>query len=198
LRRRVTIQEATPEHRDAVVAMLSRAFADDPAMRYIFPDPMTRAKRLPRLFRLLFDSDASGMRLATGEARAATLWRRPGMAEVGRFEMLTRLIPLIGAFGTALGRAMRVGDAIDAHFPHEACWYLHIAGVDPAHQGKGLGGESIREGLARTASDGVPAYLETATERNVGLYQSLGFRVTSEWHVPKDGPKFWSMLRPAN
>lgn len=191
------IREAAPTDRGAVAAMLGRAFADDPAMSYIFPNPRDRAKRLPRLFALLFDLDAPGMRLVTGDAQAATLWQRPGTPQASTLDLLRQAIPLVGALGFALPRALRVGDALDAHAPPERHWYLHIAGVDPAHQGKGLGGASIREGLARAAADGVPAYLETATERNVALYQSLGFEVTSEWRVPKGGPQFWSMLRPA-
>lgn len=191
------IRDADDAQRSAVATMLARAFADDPATSYIFPDPHDRAKRLPKLFALLFDEDAGGMRLVTGEAQAATLWRKPGNAAVGRMEMLRQLIPMLSTFGGAIGRALRVSDAIDAHYPAEPFWYLHIAGVDPAHQGRGLGSASIREALARTARDGLPAYLETATERNVGLYQSLGFEVTAEWHVPKGGPKFWSMRRPA-
>lgn len=191
------IREAAPADRDAVSAMLARAFADDPATSYIFPDPRDRAKRLPRLFALMFDADAAGMRLVTGDAEAATLWQRPDTPRATVPDLLRRAVPLVTTLGFALPRALRVGDALDAHAPPGRHWYLHIAGVDPAHQGKGLGGASIREGLARAAADGVPAYLETATERNIALYQSLGFEVTSEWHVPKGGPKFWSMLRPA-
>ena len=191
------IREATDADRTAVAAMLARAFADDPAMSYIFPDPRDRAKRLPRLFALLFDADAPGLRLVTGDAQAATLWQRPGTAQASTMDLLRQAIPLVTTLGFALPRALRVGDALDAHAPPQRHWYLHIAGVDPAQQGKGLGGASIREGLARAAADGLPAYLETATEGNVALYQSLGFAVTSEWHVPKGGPKFWSMLRPA-
>lgn len=190
------IRVATRADRDAVALTLARAFADDPATSYIFPDRAERVKRLPRMFRLIFDEDAGGMPLVTGSGEAATLWRRPGQAEIGKLEMLKQLFPLIGAFGSSLVRAMRVGDAIDAHHPSGTYWYLHIAGVDPAYQGKGLGSASIRQGLAKAREDGMPAFLETATPRNVSLYQSLGFEVIDEWHVPKGGPKFWSMLNP--
>jgi hypothetical protein len=58
------IRIAAPRDRAAVATMLARAFADDPAMAFIFPDPADRAKRLPRLFALLFDGDGpAGMRL---------------------------------------------------------------------------------------------------------------------------------------
>ena len=188
------IRIAAKADREAIATTLARAFADDPATSYIFPDRADRVRRLPKMFRLIFDEDVGGMPLITGEGEAATLWRKPGQAEIGKLEMLRQLFPLIGAFGTALGRAMRVGDAIDAHHPPGPYWYLHIAGVDPAHQGRGLGSASIRQGLAKAREDGVPAFLETATPRNVSLYQSLGFEVVDEWDVPKGGPKFWSML----
>ncbi|WP_294272418.1 GNAT family N-acetyltransferase [uncultured Sphingomonas sp.] len=192
----VTIREARAGDRAAVAKMLGRAFADDPAMSYIFPDAAQRAKRLPRLFALLFDSDAVGMRLVAQDADAGTFWRPPGRAHVPMTAMLAQAIPLLATLGTALPRALRLSHAIEAHFPAEPFWYLHIAGVDPARQGQGLGGASIRAGLARCDADGVPAYLETATESNVGLYARLGFELTGEWSVPKGGPRFWSMMRP--
>ncbi len=192
----VKIREAGAGDRAAVATMLGRAFADDPAMSYIFPDAADRVKRLPRLFGLLFDSDGVGMRLVSQDADAGTFWRPPGQAHVPTMAFVRRLIPVLHALGASLPRAMRLGDAVEAHFPGEPFWYLHIAGVDPARQGRGLGGASIRAGLARCDADGVPAYLETATESNVGLYARLGFELTGEWSVPKGGPRFWSMMRP--
>ncbi|MDB5577251.1 MAG: family N-acetyltransferase [Bradyrhizobium sp.] len=111
--------------------------------------------------------------------------------------MLRQALPMIGTFGTALGRAMAVSNAIDLHFPRGDYWYLHIAGCDPAAQGRGLGGAAVRAGLGRAAGSGLPAYLETATERNLGFYRAIGFEILSDWRVAKDGPRFWSMWREA-
>lgn len=47
----------------------------------------------------------------------------------------------------------------------------------------------------RIAGSRLPTYLETATERNLGLYRALGFEVIDTWVVPRGGPRFWSMLR---
>ncbi|MBX3595217.1 GNAT family N-acetyltransferase [Sphingomonas sp.] len=189
------IRPARDVDREAVAAMLGRAFADDPAFSFIFPDPVERARRLPPLFATFFERDATaGMRLIAEGCRGATLWRAPGHAvEPGRIGLsgIWRAWRLLGG---ALPRGKRVGDAIDAHFPAQPFWYLHVAGCDPAAQGQGLGRQLIQAGIDRTA--GHPIYLETATERNVGFYQTLGFRVTGQWSVPGDGPCFWSMLRP--
>ena len=177
--------------------MLGRAFADDPAMSYIFPDPADRARRLPRLFALLFDGDgAAGMRLVASGIEGATLWRAPGKADTGLWEMIRHAPGMIHALGGSIGRALRMANAIDAHHPGGDFWYLHVAGCDPQCQGRGIGGALIRDGLARVADGRLPCYLETALERNLGFYRSLGFDITETWEVPR-GPRFWSMVRAA-
>ena len=164
-------------------------------MRFIFPDAADRATRLPRLFGLLFDRGGdAGMRLVTADGEAATFWRAPGRVRVGRWALLRSLPTLLRALGPNRARAMRVADAIDLHMPTGEFWYLHIAGCDPAHQGGGHGAAAVRAGLRRAAGR-LPAYLETATERNIGFYANLGFAVTAEWTVAGGGPRFWSMLR---
>jgi RimJ/RimL family protein N-acetyltransferase len=181
--------------RARIAAMLARAFADDPAISYIFPDPEVRARKLPRLFALLFDEDAAGMRLVTGAGEAATLWRGPGRARTSHWDMLRQALPMIGTFGTALASALAVSKAIDLHLPRGDYWYLHIAGCDPSAQGKGFGGAAVRAGLDRVAGSRLPTYLETPLERNIGFYRAIGFAVTGEWRVGTDGPRFWSMWR---
>jgi hypothetical protein len=176
--------------------MLARAFAEDPAFSFIFPDGNIRARQLPRLFALLFDSDLrAGSGFLTNGGEAVTLWRAPGRAATGWIEMLAHALPLIRALGVAIPRALSVGNAIEAHFPKTPFWYLHIAGCDPAVQGKGRGGAAIRAGID-AAPAGIACYLETATEANIGLYSRFGFAVAEEWRVP-DGPRFWSMCRAA-
>ena len=183
--------------RTVVAGMLARAFADDPATSFIFPDPVERAKRLPRMFALLFDEDAKGMRLITQGGEAAALWRAPGLNHTSVLDMLLQAWPMWRIFGNALGRALAVSNAIDANFPSGDHWYLHILGCDPAAQGRGLGGAVIRSALDRISDSGLPAYLETATPGNLSFYQGLGFEIVSEWTVPRGGPRFWSMKRPA-
>ncbi|WP_034159407.1 GNAT family N-acetyltransferase [Sphingomonas sp. ERG5] len=184
--------------RASVAAMLARAFAEDPATCFIFPDPVARAKRLPRLFGLLFDGDEStGMRLVTAGGAAATLWRGPGRSRTSRLEMIRSAWPMLRAMGlgSALGRALAVSEAIDAHHPEGEFWYLHIAGCDPAMQGRGIGRAAVQAGLDRVAGSRLPVYLETPLEKNIGFYRGLGFDLTAEWQVPKNGPRFWSMTR---
>lgn len=191
----VTVRTGGDADREPVAAMLARAFANDPGMSFIFPDDADRARRLPLLFREIVASDQkAGAVLMTENAEAATSWRGPGQAATPFLEMLFRAGPFLTALGFSVGRALALSHAIESHMPKGAFWYLHIAGCDPAAQGKGLGGAVIRAGLERAVGTQA-CYLETSTERNLGFYRSLGFDVTSEWNV-EDGPRFWSMLRP--
>ena len=41
----------------------------------------------------------------------------------------------------------------------------------------------------------MPVYLETTTERNVRMYQRLGFRVAGEIPLPGIGLPQWGMIR---
>ena len=147
------------------------------------------------MFGVLFDSDGrAGRRFLTEGGEAATLWRAPGRPSAGWIEMLARAGPLLHAFGTALPRALRVGHAIEAHMPRAPFHYLHIAGCDPVHQGKGHGSAAIAAGLEGLT--GAPVYLETPNPLTLGLYARHGFELVGEWQVPVGGPRFWSMLRP--
>jgi ribosomal protein S18 acetylase RimI-like enzyme len=182
------------------VGTLSLAFQDDPAISWIMPDAQRRRERLPILFETLFRSDLpTGMVLRSPENEACSLWRAPGKADTGPWELLKSLVPMLRVFGSGIGRGIAVSNALDAHHPKGfPYWYLHFVGVRPEWQGKGWGGAIIREGLSRMAAEGVPTYLETATPQNVPLYLRLGFEIVEEWDVPGGGPHFWSMLRPAD
>lgn len=52
----------------------------------------------------------------------------------------------------------------------------------------GREGSLIEHGLDRARADGQPAFLETGTESNIGLYESLGFQVISQERAPDAGP----------
>lgn len=89
-------------------------------------------------------------------------------------------------------------DACHEHFPNEPVWYLRLLGVDPAGQGKGIGSTLVRESLQELDRDGLPAYLETGTERNVRFYERFGFQVhKEEVQLAPGSTPHWTMMRPA-
>lgn len=189
------IRPATAADRPAIIAALAAAFADDPALAWIFPDAARRPARLTRFFDLITRADA---RLALahvacaadGRIVGAALWRPPGQWALPTASLVANLPRLAATFTTALPRTLGLMGAMDHQHDRRPHWYLQFIGVVPQVQGQGLGGALLRTGLARAA--GAPCYLETATPSNVGLYQAHGFGVRNEWQH-RDAPPFWSM-----
>merc|ERR1719473_1301576 len=58
--------------------------------------------------------------------------------------------------------------------------HLQCVGVDPEHQGKGLGRQVVMGFIEKADADGVPTYLESGNARNVPFYSKLGFQVVEE------------------
>ena len=63
------------------------------------------------------------------------------------------------------------------YHPGEPHWYLPLIGVDPIHQGKGLGSALMRHALIRCDREKKLAYLESTNEKNVPLYERAGFEL---------------------
>ncbi|MFC0517004.1 GNAT family N-acetyltransferase [Mucilaginibacter angelicae] len=74
-------------------------------------------------------------------------------------------------------------------------WYLSIAGIKPAYQGKGLGADLLTAVLDETDKNQIPTYLETFTPRNIRFYERLGYKIAKEVFEPVTGSSYWIMLR---
>lgn len=191
----IPVRPATPADASAVAATLSRAFIADPVLTYLFPDALSRSRKLLQFFSLIARTEANAAdTLIAGDTAAVTIWRAPGKWRVPTSAMLRAAIPLITTFGTALPRALRLQSLVDAHHPATPHWYLAFAGCDPAMHGRGFGGAAIRAKLRDCDLSNMPAALETANESNLAIYTALGFAVTDEY-TAAPGLHFWSMWR---
>ena len=191
------IRKMTDADVAAVATCLAEAFHDDPHFRWIIRRDETRMPRLKRAFEtfvthIWFPEDESYVhdRLA-----GAALWIPPGAWRTSLLVQL-RLAPAVLANLRAdTGRLLRAFAFLERHHPHEPHWYLPVIGVIPGWQGRGYGSALLRPVLARCDADGVPAYLEASTPRNVALYERNGFRIVEECRYAKDGPPLWRMWR---
>jgi ribosomal protein S18 acetylase RimI-like enzyme len=178
--------------------VLARAFHDDPAWVWLFPDPDRRARVLPWLFRIGFDVTAADVYATRGEVLGAARWLSPGRPAM-------RVVPTVRALLTtpfrlgsatssffAYGRAVEVLRTEAAPGPH---WYLAGIGVEPESQRRGVGSALLAPGLEAARSAGVPAVLLTNNEVNLAFYEANGFRVVREGDTPKGGPHAWAMVK---
>ena len=171
---------------------LARAFADDPVTLWAHPNERTRTRRSRRFFlgrlRALLPHELSNV---TEDGTGAAVWSPPDAWQMGLRELLHDLPAFISPRTPTVLRGMH---EVERRHPTEPHYYLSILGVDPAAQGEGLGSALLQPGLRRCDEDGVGAYLETATERNVRFYSRHGFRVSDEVQIP-NGPRMWLMWR---
>lgn len=195
---RPLIRRGVEDDHEAAAEALALAFADDPAWTHLLPDDASRAERLLVFFTTEIANQVPEHRdlwVVDGAAGAA-LWAKPGQWRLPIHRVL-RVAPRVApVFGRRLGLALRAQMRGERHHRGLADhWYLDRLGVEPRSQGRGLGGALLAPVLERCDREGLPAYLESSTERNRALYERSGFALTGTFPMPGGGPKIREMWR---
>lgn len=183
--------------------VLGRALHADPLWNEVFSDPDVRADSLVEMFTAVTRATiaARGVVQTTADVDAVALWLPPGR-ELGVWSMVRSGFAL-PRFAMKLAsedrRRMMVvlrqlGSRRKALMP-EAHWYLSAIGVDPNHQGRGLGSTLLGAGIRRADREGTAIYLETETEANVGFYENRGFEVLEQLSAEGIGIPIWLLAR---
>jgi GNAT superfamily N-acetyltransferase len=109
----------------------------------------------------------------------------------------------------ALGATRRIGLKVarkmgtlkpiieDRHEHMAGCTYLYplVVGVATELQGKGFGRKLIDAAIEKSEREGLPLYLETATEENMKMYEHFGFRLLKRITLPIVDLPMWEMMR---
>jgi ribosomal protein S18 acetylase RimI-like enzyme len=128
-----------------------------------------------------------------GDCSAVALWFPPGTEPDGDAIVAVLLDTLARERHDDTLTVLGQMDEAHPRFPH---WYLPWLGVDPALQGRGLGGELLEHCLRIVDKDHLPAYLETPNPRTIPFYERYGFEATA--HAQAGAcPPIALMLRPA-
>ena len=166
------IRQATADRVEHLAGVLGRALASEPMIAWPFrgeldPEP----DRAATLFRILLERYVeAGVVWEDALGRGCAAWIPPGRLDI--FETTDVLArETIGPVTDDGGARYDIfWEWIGGHFPDEQVWFLDMVGVDPAHQGAGIGSALIRFGLERADADRAPRrFLETgnAQERPV-------------------------------
>lgn len=199
----ITLQKALHKQASETVG---RAFLNDPLYTYFLPNEEERQQHIFALFDVIVRYIIRyGEVTCTPDLRAVACWLPPGQADLRtwgliRMGLLSSLFQFkretLRHFLTGVNKASHAMDK-----PHKLIvpgphWYLAILAVDPAYQGQGLGSQLLHAGTARADAANLPCYLDTATARNVPLYQRFGFQVVQEEDIEGANVHVWNMLRP--
>jgi len=180
--------------------VLADAFAGDPVFAWLIPPQLPgRDDRLRTFFTSMSRSYLRRGKpcYLTADASAAALWAGPGAWAMPLSHVILEAAPSGLAFRRHLLRALRTQLQVERLHsaqlaPH---WYLGYLGTRRDRQGEGLGTQMLQHVLAGLDTDGMPAYLESSSERNLPLYERNGFRVVGELQALGHGPAIWRMWR---
>lgn len=188
------IDGESQEGRRRVIDALTLAFATDPVMRWMYPEPSAYLACFPG-FATAF---------ASASFKAKTTWISDDMGGASCWQPRD-VMPDGDAIGEAMfstidrskhETAAQILEKMDEFHPTDPHWYLAIVGVEPAKQGRGLGAQLLQGALDLCDQEGLIAYLESSNPANISLYQRHGFEVIGEIKVG-DAPVVTPMLRPA-
>lgn len=73
--------------------------------------------------------------------------------------------------------------------------YLIVIGIATEFQGKLFGGKLIEAVIEESERAGIPIYLETTTEKNIKMYERIGFTILSQSTLPVIHLPQWGMVR---
>jgi GNAT superfamily N-acetyltransferase len=190
------VRPATRADAAATGATLSRAFFDDPVMRWAVPDDQRRRRVLPDVFALYAAAILPHEASYLADGLAAALWVPPGELPVADSQAEEFSRRLEDALGVDADRMFEIVALLDEQHPHGAFYHLQLLGVVPERQGRGVGSAMLAVVLDRCDRAGLATYLEATSPANRRLYERHGFHAVGEV-APLGGPPLWPMWRPA-
>ena len=195
------IRAARADDIDALAALLTRAFAEDPVLDW-FLRPWSRTRAAEQFFaQILADAlPHGGVRVDETES-ACAIWLPPEVpsASASIWAALRHQIWLMQvASPLRLTRLKAVIELSQEIHPTEPCYYLSIIGSVPEARGSGRASALMSDMLSGADAAGMPAFLETADAANIGYYERFGFEVTGQAQLPLGGPTLSLMWRGAS
>jgi len=179
--------------------VLSNAFQEDLVFSKLIPNSKERYKTLFTIFKFQIKYCLKhGVVLSASNLKGISLWYPPKNVFISIWKSIkSSSLSLIFNIKWKNLHILRKNDDFSEELhkklapdPH---WYLSVIGIDPKHQGKGIGRRMIS--FMINYIDHKTIFLETNSEKNVNLYKHFGFRILHKVLTPRTNIYHWSMIR---
>ena len=192
------VRPASISDRERILDVASASFVTEPAFAHFFADAYDAHARV--FLGFLLDLRITGglvwVEERDGVVVAVSMWDPPGGPRLddARQEALWRAAA--DQFGPQIEARLDAYDAtVHDLAPEGDHYYLGVIASAPDARGRGHGAAVLQPGLDAADVAGLPTYLETGTEANVGFYARFGFGVSHELDLG-DGTTIWCLTRP--
>ena len=192
------VRAASAHDRERILDVATAAFVTEPAFAHFFADAYEAHARtfLGFLLDIRISGGIAWVEEVDGVVVAVSMWDPPGGSRLDAAQQDALWRSAADQFGPAIEERL---DAYDAAVhdlgPKTDHYYLGVIASDPAARGRGHGAAVLRPGLDAADAAGLPTFLETGTEGNVGFYARFGFDVSSDLDLG-DGTRIWCLTRP--
>jgi hypothetical protein len=182
--------------------VLSRAFQNDPVLRWQIPDTNKRLAKIHNFWKLSLRIGIKyGEVYTTSEnLEGIAIWRPPKNVNISYWTFVKHggyRIPF--KFGIDAAKRMSYFQAINNSirniYMKVPYWYLDVIAVDPRHQGRGFAHMLMNPMLNRIDGENLPIWVETNLKRNVIFYERFDFNILEEIIIPDTDIVNWFMIR---
>ncbi|MFX0002486.1 MAG: GNAT family N-acetyltransferase [Candidatus Hodarchaeota archaeon] len=181
---------------------ISEAFFHDPLMIYFFPKQKERKKKLKSMMELLLRIGIKyGVAHATSpNLEGISIWFPSNKAKITTMMGLLNggLSYFLKLGSNAIKRQNRFYNYVSSKHKKllpSKYWYLSIIGINPRDQGKGLSRVLLNSMFDQFDEQNLPCILDTNNEKNLPIYERLGFKIIEEYKVPDTDIVNWAMIR---
>jgi GNAT superfamily N-acetyltransferase len=189
----ISVKVGSLSDESKIMDVIGMSFITDPLLRWMYPDLQQFVIYLPQLTKAYGGRaiDHSSAYYVDGYFGAALLLPPDVHSDDETFAML-----LDRSVGDQKNDALATFQQMAEFHPNGPHWFLAVMGVDPIHQGKGIGSALIKRGLIPCDRDHLPAYLEATNPKNVPFYARHGFELLGTVQLSGCPPVFPMLRKP--